>query len=201
MPGQPGVMSDKKRIMKANICFSLFGEQRALMHPSSKNNRHSSSLDTDFVGSPLLPGLSDDVAKRCLALVPRYHLVTMGAVCRKWRSFIKSKEFIMERKLVGMLDEHLYVLTMDGEGKESRWEVFNCLGQKHQTLPAMPGPAKAGFGVAVVNGKLLVIAGYSLDDGTAVASADVYQYDSCLNRCVPFSSLYVCCDHLMLFYF
>jgi hypothetical protein len=48
----------------------------------------------------------------------------------------------------------------------------------------MPGPTKAGFGVVVLNGKLLVMAGHSLIDGTGTASADVYEYDCCLNRFV-----------------
>ena len=108
----------------------------------------------------------------------------MGGVCKRWRSFIQCKEFLTERRIAGVLEEWLYVLTMDSEGKESHWEVLDCLGQKHQRLPPMPGPGKVGFGIAVLNGKLLVIAGYSVINGTASASADVYQYDSCLNRFV-----------------
>jgi hypothetical protein len=53
----------------------------------------------------------------------------------------------------------------------------------------MPGPVKAEFGVVVLNGKLLVMAGYSVIDGTGSASADVYEYDSCLNRFVPCTSM------------
>jgi len=45
----------------------------------------------------------------------------------------------------------------------------------------MPGPLKLGFGVVVLNGKLNVIAGYSMVDGVGSVSSDVYQYDSCLN--------------------
>ena len=48
----------------------------------------------------------------------------------------------------------------------------------------MPGSTKAGFGVVVLNGKLLVMAGYSVIDGTGTASADVYEYDCYLNRFV-----------------
>jgi hypothetical protein len=108
----------------------------------------------------------------------------MGAVCKKWRSFLKSQEFITVRKLAGLLEEWLYVLTMDSEGKESHWVVLDRLGHKRQLLPPMPGPTKAGFGVVVLNGKLLVMAGHSLIDGTGTASADVYEYDCCLNRFV-----------------
>ncbi|CAL5358412.1 unnamed protein product [Camellia sinensis] len=99
-----------------------------------------------------------------------------------WRSFMQSKEFITVRRLAGLLKEWLYVLTMDGKGKGSHWGVLDCLGQKHRDLPPMPGPVKAGFGVVVLNGKLLVMGGYSMKDGTGIASGNVCQYDSCLNR-------------------
>ncbi|KAJ6360613.1 hypothetical protein OIU77_004601 [Salix suchowensis] len=146
---------------------------------------------TNDIGSSILPGLPDDVAKYCLALVPRSHFPTMGSVCKKWRSFLKSKELITIRKLAGLLEEWLYVLTMDSDAKESHWEVLDCFGHKHQLLPPMPGPVKAEFGVVVLYGKLLVMAGYSVIDGTASASADVYEYDSCLNSWRKLASMNV----------
>ncbi|XP_008788862.2 F-box/kelch-repeat protein At1g67480-like [Phoenix dactylifera] len=130
---------------------------------------------------PLLSGLPDDVAKYCLALVPRCYFPVMGAVCKRWRSFIQSKEFITVRKEAGKLEEWLYILTGDADGKGSHWEVLGCFGETHQVLPPMPGPVKAGFGVVVLDGKLLVIAGYLVDAGTGCVLDDVYQYDSRLN--------------------
>lgn len=149
-----------------------------------KSNSQLSSETIEDLDSAILPGLPDDVAKYCLALVPRSNFPTMGGVSKRWRSFIQSKEFIIVRKLAGVLEEWLYVLTMDSEGKESNWEVLDCFGHKHWLLPPMPGPVKAGFGVVVFNGKLLVMAGFSVIDGTGSATSDVYQYDSCLNRFV-----------------
>lgn len=167
----PGFTSGKKR----NMCFN----HDLAVH--SKGSLRSCTNFTDF-DSPLLPGLPEDVAKLCLALAPRSSFPSMGAVCKKWRSYVQSKEFIMERKLAGLLEEWLYVLTMDADGKESHWEVLDCLGQKHRLLPPMPGSLRIGFGVVVLNGKLLVMAGCSVTNGAASASPDVYQYDSCLNR-------------------
>lgn len=160
----------------------------------SKSVRKTSScslsqVDDDF-DCPVLPGLPDDIAKHCLALVPRSHFPTMGGVSRRWRSYVKSKEFIVVRKLAGLVEEWLYVLTMDAEGDGTHWEVLDCLGNKRSDLPPMPGPVKAGFGVVVLNGKLIVMAGYSMIDGVGSASSDVYQYDSCLNRFVPSFILY-----------
>lgn len=138
--------------------------------------------DDDDITCPMLPGLPDDIAKYCLALVPRSYFPRMGGVSRRWRSFMKSKEFIVVRKLAGLVEEWLYVLTMDSEGEGTHWEVLDCLGNKRFVLSPMPGPVKAGFGVVALNGKLVVMAGYSIIDGVGSVSSDVYQYDSCLNR-------------------
>ncbi|KAG7978835.1 hypothetical protein I3843_05G101800 [Carya illinoinensis] len=174
----PGLLSGKKRT-KVNMCLSNSVKQN--IPTCSKCSSQLSSQAVDDLDSAILPGLPDDVAKFCLALVPRSNFPAMGRVSKRWMSFIQSKEFITERKLAGMLEEWLYVLIMDSGGKESHWEVLDCMGQKHRLLPPMPGPVKAGFGVVVLNGKLLVMAGVSVTDGTGSASADVYQYDSCLN--------------------
>jgi hypothetical protein len=137
-------------------------------------------------GCPIIPGLPDDVAKHCLALVPRVHFQSMGSVCKSWRKFIQTREFSVVRRHAGTMEEWLYVLTADPKGKGTHWQVLNPLHGQWQTLPPMPGPAKAAFGFVVIDGKLLVMAGLvEHDDGTARASADVYQYDSALNRFAP----------------
>ncbi|KAK4780742.1 hypothetical protein SAY87_016848 [Trapa incisa] len=173
----PGFVSEKKKFTEQASCLPGISEQNS--PPILKiTDVHQHDVDFD---SPIIPGLSDDVAKHCVALVPRFNFPSMGAVCKNWRSILQSKEFITVRKLAGVLEEWLYVLSMDCEEKESHWEVLDCLGQKRQQLPLMPGELKAGFAVVVLNGKLLVVAGYSVDNGRGLASDEVYQYDSCLN--------------------
>ncbi|CAL9055670.1 F-box/kelch-repeat protein At1g67480-like [Musa acuminata AAA Group] len=131
---------------------------------------------------PIIPGLPDDVAKTCLALVPRCDIPVMGAVCKTWRSFIQSKEFLTVRKDAKQVEEWLFILTGDAQGRESHWEVWGGSGEKLKVLLPMPGPAKAGFGVAVLDAKLIIVGGYVVDAGTKCVSNDVYQYDSRLNR-------------------
>jgi len=178
----PGFVVGKKRFINSNMCFTNLVNQDKTTHTRSKSN-HCLTIDAlDKDDSPILPGLPDDVAKYCLALVPRSNFPAMGGVSKKWRLFIRSKEFVMVRKLAGLLEEWLYCLTLDSEGRESHWEVMDSLGRRFLSLPPMPGPAKASFGVVVLNGKLLIMAGYSATEGTAVASDEVYQYDSYLNR-------------------
>lgn len=133
--------------------------------------------------SALLPGLPDDVAKHCLALVPRIYFQSLGSVCKQWRKFLQSKEFYVVRKLAGTVEEWIYVLTTDADTEKPHWQVLSSVHGKWQSLPPMPGPMKTGFGYVVIDGKLLVMAGLFDDDsGTAKASANVYMYDSALNR-------------------
>lgn len=185
----PNLDCKKKRFSVSTMCFSDMVQQDTLT--LSKNSSFISSPKSVDCYSPILPGLPDDVAKYCLALVPRFNFPAMGGVSKCWRSFIKSKELITVRKLAGLLEEWLYVLTVVDEGKGSQWEVIDHLGRKHHVLPPMPGPVKTGFGVVVLNGKLLVIAGFSVIDGTGCASPDVYQYDSCLDRFVLWTNIFI----------
>lgn len=178
----PGIVAGKERFARSNMCLTNSVQEDTLT--LSKSNPCFTSQFTDDSYCPIFPGLPDDVAKYCLALVPRSNFPAMGGVSKKWRSFIRSKEFVTIRKMAGVLEEWLYVLTMDADGEGCHWEVLDFLGHKHQLLPTMPGPLKLGFGVVVLNGKLLVMAGYSVVAGPGSASADVYQYDSCLNRLV-----------------
>ncbi|VAH84069.1 unnamed protein product [Triticum turgidum subsp. durum] len=143
----------------------------------------------------LIPGLPEDLAKICLALVPRTHFPVMGGVSKRWMSFLESKELIAVRKEVRKLDECVYVLTADSRAKTSHWEILGCQGQKNTPLPPMPGPTKAGFGVVVLDGKLIVIAGYAADHGKECVSDEVYQYDCFLNRWTALSKMNVArCD-------
>ena len=174
-----------KQFADSEMCFTTATQNNRMSHSKVSTTMKTQTRDSYC---PILPGLPDDVAKFCLALVAWSDLPIMGSVCKKWRSFIQSKEFSTVRKEAGKLEEQLYVLTGDTEGKGSHWEVLDSLVDEHRLLPPMPGPAKAGFGVAAVNGKLLVMAGYSVEIGTGCVFADVYQYDCRLNRFVALIS-------------
>ncbi|KAH9299383.1 hypothetical protein KI387_031065 [Taxus chinensis] len=141
----------------------------------------------------IIPGLPDDVAKHCIALLPRVHFQCLGSVCKSWRRFIQSRELYMVRKQAGTLEEWLYVLLKDSYGEGTHWQLLNSVKGKWQSLPPMPGPAKPAFGYVVMDAKLLVMAGL-IEDGdgaTPRASADVYEYDSGLNRWSKLASMVV----------
>jgi len=179
----PGLISERKRAKESNMCFTNLPLQDISFISKGSPQSRSKVANDSYV--PILPGLPDDVAKLCLSRVPRTNFPAMAAVSKRWRSFIQSEEFMTIREQAGMLEEWLYMLTMDDEG-ESRWEVLDRLGSKHHVLPPMPSELKAGFGVVVLHGKLLVLAGCIVSEAGASATSDVHQYDSCLNRYAAF---------------
>lgn len=183
----PDLASVMKRVAESEMCFS-----NAVQHNSKVSNwLNKQSPDDSFC--PIIPGLPDDVAIFCLALIPRKYLPVMASVCKRWRMFIQSKDFISVRKETGILEEWLYFLTSDLDGEGSHWEVMTSLEGKTWMLPPMPGSVKACFGTVVFDGKLLVIGGFFMDGGIQSASADVYQYDTRLNRFVS-HKFFVPCD-------
>lgn len=132
--------------------------------------------------SALLPGLPDDVAQYCLALVPRSDFQSLGFVSKAWRSSIVSNEFYMARKLAGTREEWLYVLTADSCSGKMQWQALDSSRGKWEFLPSMPSPLKTAFGFVVIDKKLMVIGGLVDDGYSAEASADAYSYDPVLNR-------------------
>ncbi|XP_078447072.1 galactose oxidase/kelch repeat superfamily protein [Wolffia australiana] len=162
------------------MCFSPAAQERPLRLP--KTLSESTKDPVDFY-EPFIPGLPDDVAKYCLALVPRKHLPRVGAVSKQWRAYLQSREFLAIRKDLGKLEEWLFLLMGDRDGKGSHWEVKTESEEGYTAVPPMPGPVKAGFGVVTLDGNLLIMAGhFTTDGGDRSVSSEVYQYDSRVNR-------------------
>ncbi|XP_039821669.1 F-box/kelch-repeat protein At1g67480-like [Panicum virgatum] len=187
------LVAPREPFVQSQACISA----RMQLNFSAEINLPSSMMiqKQDDSYSVLIPGLPEDLAKICLALVPRSHFSFMSSVSKSWMAFIGSREFIAVRKEIGKLEEWIYVLTTGAGDQGSRWEVLGSLEQKKRILPPMPGPKKAGFGVVVVDGKLFVMAGYAADHGKEFVSDEVYCYDACLNRWTALAKMNVArCD-------
>lgn len=140
----------------------------------------------------LIPGLPEDVAKLCLALVPRLDFPAMSCVSRSWKRLLQSKEFYLVRKGAGTLEEWLYALVEAPGTRTMCWQVLSPDCSKWKGLPPMPGPAKGKFGSVVVDGKLLVMGGsYEETTGSKAAAAEVLKYDSALNRWSKVASMHM----------
>lgn len=138
----------------------------------------------------LIPGLSDDIAKSCLSLVPRSDFPAMSCVAKAWKALLQSKEFHFIRKDSGMLEEWLYALTVTQDCQKMCWQVFSPNYNEWNDLPPMPGPSKCGSGFVVIDGKLLVIGGLVEEDAKSTAVADVLVYNSALNRWSKVASMH-----------
>ncbi|CAN7133690.1 unnamed protein product [Brassica rapa subsp. narinosa] len=146
--------------------------------------------------SSLIPGLTDDVAELCLSRIPRCDFRIISQVCRRWRTFLKSKHFSAVRKLTGPVEEFMCVLMKSKSPEDgSRWveylygEVFDASGNNLGQIPSVPGPLKSQFGVAVLGGgKIVLVGGYAEVEGFPIdgttrisASADAYEFDPATN--------------------
>lgn len=136
-----------------------------------------------FEDASLIPGLPEDVAKMCLALVRRDDFPSLTKVSKAWWNYVQTQEFYHTRKGVGTLEEWLYILTVASDMKSTQWEVLNPKQKGNwKVLPRMPGLVKVGAGTSVVNEKLVVLGGLVLDDEKSCPSAEVYIYDPVLDK-------------------
>lgn len=184
---------DFKNTLKNSSMAEAFPIVKAITREEDTRARVKSPVQQEYISksilcndrddeSALLPGLPDDVAQYCLALVPRSDFQSLGFVSKAWRSSIVSNEFYMARKLAGTREEWLYVLTADSCSGKMQWQALDSSRGKWEFLPSMPSPLKTAFGFVVIDKKLMVIGGLVDDGYSAEASADAYSYDPVLNR-------------------
>ncbi|KAL0800168.1 hypothetical protein Bca101_055343 [Brassica carinata] len=131
----------------------------------------------------IIPGLTNDVAALILSRFPRSHIRVLSQVCRRWKKFLRSEDCNDVRKLTGTMEELMCVLMEDKPGTDVYWEVFDSSGNKLGRIPNVPnpGPRKWGYGVTVLNEKILFIGGSMGGIACPIASADVYEFSPATN--------------------
>ncbi|BBN16655.1 hypothetical protein MPTK1_7g08240 [Marchantia polymorpha subsp. ruderalis] len=140
-----------------------------------------------FEDASLIPGIPDDVAKTCLALIPREDFSSIRRVCKAWWDHVQTREFYHTRKGVGTLEEWLYVLAQNHRTRACQWEVLSPITKEWKALPQAP-VVKEGSGTIVFNEKLMVIGGVDPSVGKG-PTAEVSMYDPVLDRWVKGASL------------
>ncbi|KAI4365583.1 hypothetical protein MLD38_021554 [Melastoma candidum] len=132
---------------------------------------------------PIIPGLPDDLALRCLAKVSHGYHGRLEAVSKRWKEFIRSEEFSSFKAREGWCGNWLFVLT---EGSDDQWVAYDPHADIWHPLPKIEReqPCKhLGFSCVCVGNKFLVIGGaYSFSDPTSshkkpVITNDVFQFD------------------------
>ncbi|KAL6990536.1 F-box/kelch-repeat protein skip30 [Sarracenia purpurea var. burkii] len=133
--------------------------------------------------SGLIEGLPNEVALRCLALVPLYLHPKLELVSRSWRSVVRSPELFKARQEVGSSEDFLCVCAYD---PENLWQLYDPLRDIWITLPVLPSKIRqlANFGVVSTAGKLFVLGGGSDavdpltgDHDGIFATNEVWSYD------------------------
>lgn len=133
---------------------------------------------------PLIPGLPDDLALRCLAKISHGYHGTLETVCRRWRKLFQSAEYSNYKSREGWFENWLFVLT--GESK-NQWIAYDPEADRWHPLPRIPtshpDQEHLGFSCACVLNKFLLIGGtYGARDPIfhyqrAVTTNEVFQFD------------------------
>ncbi|KAJ4879733.1 putative F-box/kelch-repeat protein [Raphanus sativus] len=121
----------------------------------------------------LIPGLVDEVAEMCLSRVPRSSFQAISQVCWRWRRYLRSERYVAVRKLTGSLEELMCVIVDD-----EYLEVFDGSGNNLGRIPPAPGPSKGGYGLVVLDGRIVFVGG----ELARAAFADVYEFNPATNR-------------------
>lgn len=121
-----------------------------------------------FVSQPTIPGLPDDLALRCLAMVSHGHHGLLKTVSRRWRDLIRSREYACYKAKEGWSGTWLFVLT---EQSNNQWVAYDPDADRWHPLPKPSGYADMhhfGFSCVCVNNKLLVIGGSCMPNGLSL---------------------------------
>lgn len=143
---------------------------------------------------PIIPGLPDDLALRCLAKLSHGYHGKLEAVSKTWRDLIRSAEYGNYRARQGWCGNWLFVLT---EGSKNEWVAYDPEADKWQPLPipkmlltVTPHIDLKHFGfscVSVCNRFYLIGGSYSPHDSAFphqrhLITNEVLQFDPFLKR-------------------
>eukprot|EP00250_Pteridium_aquilinum_P028040 c36500_g1_i1 orf=368-2536(-) len=94
-------------------------------------NSHNDDNGNTSQQQPYLPGLDNESALRCLALVPLSDLGRLAMVGRQYRDLVKSRDILKLRRTYGMV-EHLVFIYTSGPGG---WTAYDANRNVWRTLP------------------------------------------------------------------
>lgn len=136
------------------------------------------------IDQPLIPGVPDDLALRCLAMISHGYHGILETVCRRWRKLLHSAEYSNYKAREGWSGNWLFVLT---GGSENQWVAYDPEADRWHPLPRIPTShpdlEHLGFSCACVLDKFLLIGGtYGARDPAflnprALTTNEVFQFD------------------------
>lgn len=110
---------------------------------------------------PIIPGLPDDLAMRCLARLSHGYHGLLEAVSKRWREVMRSDDYSNCKAQEGWCGDWLFILT---EGTRDQWIAYDPEADRWHPLPLNPRPHLkyrwwSGFSSICVNNKFLIIGG------------------------------------------
>ncbi|XP_010024899.2 F-box/kelch-repeat protein At1g16250 isoform X2 [Eucalyptus grandis] len=155
---------------------------------------------------PIIPGLPDDLALRCLARVSHGFHGVLETVSKKWREVMRGTEYANFKTREGWSGDWLFVLT---EGSEDQWIAYDPEADRWHPIPKMPRThpdwKHTGFSCVCAGDRFLVIGGaYAPSDPwlpheKPIITNEVYQFDPFRKEWTAVSSMqtprshFACC--------
>ncbi|XP_009359825.2 F-box/kelch-repeat protein At1g16250 [Pyrus x bretschneideri] len=132
----------------------------------------------------IIPGLSDDLALRCLAKLSHGYHGLLETVSKTWRDLLRSSDYANYKARKGWCGDWLFVLT---EGSYNEWVAYDPEADRWHPLPKIPtahGDWKHfGFsGIAVCNRFFVIGGSYAQNDPPvphqkSLVTNEVMQFD------------------------
>ncbi|XP_015574720.1 F-box/kelch-repeat protein At1g16250 isoform X1 [Ricinus communis] len=114
----------------------------------------------ESIHQPIIPGLPDDLALRCLAKLSHGHHGLLETVSKRWRNLIRSLDYGHYKSREGWCGNWLFVLT---EQSKNQWVAYDPEADRWHPLPNSSedyaGWQHFGFSCVCVSNRLLVIGG------------------------------------------
>ncbi|CAN1141395.1 F-box/kelch-repeat protein At1g16250 [Linum perenne] len=131
---------------------------------------------------PIIPGLPDDLAFRCLAKLSHGYDGILEAVSKRWKHLICSSEYANYKETQGLCGNWLFVLTEQSQGQ---WLAYDPEADRWRPLPKSADSSDwhhSEFSCVCVHNRLFVIGGtYTQHDSEGYQKAfvtnQVLQFD------------------------
>ncbi|CAI5953597.1 unnamed protein product [Closterium sp. NIES-65] len=154
-----------------------------------QQQQHEPVRDDREKQPPLIPGLSDDVARLCLARLPRRSHRCARAVCRSWASLLRSQEFFTLRRAIGRHEQWLVVLAGGRGNRPFRLEAFDPSLLPPPSVPSLVSlhPIRSHFLwgcqlATVGRGRFVLVIGGAVGTDAYHTQNAVWRYDGVTGR-------------------
>ncbi|CAM8934910.1 unnamed protein product [Rhodiola kirilowii] len=118
----------------------------------------------ECVNKELIPGLPDELALLCLAMISHGYLGVLKCVCKRWRDVLRSEDYASCKSRMGRCGD--WVFSWNG-GTENQWKACDPEADRWHDMPSMPrlnDDCHYGFSCVSASNRFLVIGG-AYDNG------------------------------------